>query len=213
MRYKKRIVNLNALKITHPVFPASRLLSLGDTRGEGAMGRMFAAAVVLALAGCGSPAPYSAPTYTPNYSSYQPPPAPKADDRSGIWRVDCKGDKLTDKKTCDVTADLSYTGANRMQIVVATLSYSAPSGAMHMIVAPRPLLVRLRVDSAAPVTLQCILGGICNVPPGYAAQMARGSMLMVDIKGLSGGYPEPQTFSLSGFEEMRQAAGREALKR
>lgn len=176
------------------------------------MAKMFAAALAMAaLAGC-APPPYSSPAVhspAPAHSPYQPPGTPQADARSGIWSVKCRTDKMTDKRSCDVGADFSYSGRSSADLVVSTFSHSAPSGLTTVVVAPTPLLVRMRVDGAQPITLACS-AGICIVPPSFVPQMQRGGTLMVDIQGLRGRYPEPQTFSLSGFDEMRKAAIRGA---
>lgn len=178
------------------------------------MGRLFAlSTVALAVASCGSPTytgGYVAPAYSPSYTRAAPPDAQQS---SGIWYLRCRADQMTSEKTCSAETKIDYVGGGRANTVVGTMSYTAPENRISIVTAGYPLLVRARVDEHQPHTFRCVTG-IClvNAQP-LLNQMERGSRLLIDIQGRDAGYPEPQTFSLSGFSEMKQAAQQGAAAR
>lgn len=132
--------------------------------------------------------------------------------KQGGWLVECKTDKMTDKKSCEVT-----TTMRRSRPTFYEYHFTVVAGRNGVLAygVPEPFHVRVRVDKNAPFSLSVCLRGICQANqvdgPKIAQQMRSGSSMLVEF---SQGRIELEPFeiSLAGFSDAYQQAVADARK-
>lgn len=139
-------------------------------------------------------------------------PVAVAQKRSG-WDVDCRVDKMTDKKSCTIGTVLRGVGDSADSLTVAHL---VPDGTFVVIAGEVCGQARIRVDQHSPITLTLRAKDFCFLDTSGSAllrQMRAGSRILVDYVRPFGQSIGPLEGSLSGFDAAYQQALAEQRKR
>lgn len=121
------------------------------------------------------------------------------------WSVQCKTDRMTSKRDCDVQTRFSGT---RSPMYEFALSYSPGTKTFFALGSPEPRRVRIRVDENPPFTIDVCGRGVCVMKvaeaPRLLQQMRSGTTLLVEFSGER--MPDPLRVNLTGFDSMYQRA-------
>lgn len=122
------------------------------------------------------------------------------------WSVQCKTDRMTSKRECDVETRFSKT---RSPMYELALSYSPDHKTFFALGSPEPRRVRIRIDGNPPFTLDACARGVCGMKlveaPRLLQQMRSGTTLLIEFT--AAGMPDdPLRVNLTGFDSMYQRA-------
>ena len=122
----------------------------------------------------------------------------------GSWVTECKIDRLTDKRVCDVLTNFVSRAEPNYDL---KFFYNISTKKFMGTGIPAPTRIRAKVDSNAPFSLDICTNAICALKASDNArllrQMREGSTVVLEFAGYAK-MPDPFTVSLSGFDAMYQ---------
>jgi invasion protein IalB len=125
----------------------------------------------------------------------------------GSWVTECKIDRMTNKRVCDVLTNfVSRTEPNYDLKFFYNISTKKFMGTGI----PAPTRIRVKVDSKELFSLDVCTNTICTLlktsdNARLLRQMREGSTVVLEFSGYAK-MPDPFTVSLSGFDAMYQLA-------
>jgi invasion protein IalB len=123
----------------------------------------------------------------------------------GTWVTECKIDRMTDKRVCDVLANFANRAEPNYDL---KFFYNISTKKFMGTGIPAPTRIRAKVDSNEPFSLDVCTNTICTLlkqadNARLLRQMREGSTVVLEFSGYAK-MPDPFTVSLSGFDAMYQ---------
>ena len=122
----------------------------------------------------------------------------------GSWVTECKIDRMTDKRACDVLTNFVSRAEPNYDL---KFFYNVGTKKFMGTGIPAPTRIRARVDSNEAFALDICTNAICALKASDNArllrQMREGSTIVLEFSGYAK-MPNPFAVSLSGFDAMYQ---------
>jgi invasion protein IalB len=122
----------------------------------------------------------------------------------GSWITECKIDRMTEKRVCDVLVNFVSRAEPNYDL---KFFYNISTKKFMGTGIPAPTRIRAKVDSNEPFSLDICTNAICalKTPDNsrLLRQMREGSTVVLEFSGYAK-MPNPFTVSLSGFDAMYQ---------
>ena len=122
----------------------------------------------------------------------------------GSWITECKIDRMTNKRVCDVLTNFVSRAEPNYDL---KFFYNISTKKFMGTGIPAPTRIRVKVDSNEPFSLDICTNAICALKTSdnvrLLRQMREGSTVVLEFSGYAK-MPDPVTVSLSGFDAMYQ---------